>query len=121
MENVIILEETIKYELNSLAMFLLIVGAFTTAILSIITVACTADSEKIITLIFLAISVFCLIYGILCGFDIIPNSYTPIYTEYIVQFTDKTDVHDIIKDYKIIEEVYPNSDIWKLQGEYTND
>ena len=45
----------------------------------------------------------------------------PAYTHYIIQINDKTAWTEIAPNYTIIEEVYPDTDIYEIKREYKEE
>lgn len=115
-DGVTLLNQFITYSYNPLTIISIIV---ITVILLIIAI-CLIEDLKYSGLIILIAAIAVVSFGL--GIATIENSKTflnyPAYTHYVIQINDKAAWSEIAPNYTIVEEIYPNTNIYEIKKVY---
>ena len=115
-ENITLLNQFITYSCDALTIFLIIIIAVILLIIAI----CLIENLKYSGLIILIAAIAVGSFGL--GIATIENSKTflnyPAYTHYVIQINDKAAWSEIAPNYTIVEEIYPNTNIYEIKKVY---
>ena len=117
-EGITLLKQFVEYSYNPLMFLMIIIGAiiFVTGFLII------DCGHPIGALVAFGGAIFILTFtGIACEDEHKTFLNYPAYTHYIIQINDKTAWTEIAPNYTIIEEVYPDTDIYEIKREYKEE
>lgn len=115
-ESITLLKQFIEYSYNPLIVLIIAIIGAIIAFIGILMLQCDHS-----------IGVFPLFFGLIfiLTFESIALEEEhktvlnhPAYTHYIIQINDKAAWAEIAPNYTIIKEVYPDTDIYEIKGEY---
>lgn len=115
-ESITLLNQFVEYSCKPFIIIMLFIIA---CILALISVLLLETDHPIGILIIIFSLVFTLVFGSMATEEEFKTFLNyPAYTHYIIQINDKAAWSKIVPNYTIVEEVYPDTDIYEIKREY---
>lgn len=115
-EGITLLNQFVEYSYKPLIIIMLFIIA---CILALISVLLLETDHPIGILIIIFTLAFTLVFGSMAAEEEHKTFLNyPAYTHYIIQIDDKVAQSEIVPNYTIIKEVYPNTGIYEIKREY---
>ena len=115
-EGITLLNQFVEYSVHSLTVLISIILVAACAIIGAIYIG---HDREIIGSIFISESIILFLTFIILSTSRTSNFINyPAYTHYIIQINDKIAWSEIAPNYTIIEEIYPDTGIYEIKGEY---